>query len=791
VTSSYSANIVVNVQNQKSLERTVATVGRLNSLIKQLKPINLLAPGSGSGADAVRTAMTEVIKKAKLANNSIAGISATFAGASSQASAFSEILANVKIDKLKAGKTLLESQNAEVQELASAFAKAEGKAGQLQKRYQGLLQAARQAEGLAIGPATELGTLEAELQKRTYYEKQITEEKRKQERLDKEAIASARSRRRDAARRSETRRRDILTGAGFPLLFGGGPLQALAGGIGGAAGGLGGSIAASAITAQVEAFAKETAKVGQALNSTSGALELVREKSLFSSEAVKERAFQLEEQGRVEELAALLTGELTQLIGNEGVRSLQQLGSTTDETTRLWSQLTLQLQALVAGPLNDFLLLINKFLGEQSNRAQLSLLEKDLAGTDAGSKLAAEIERLQPTSKVLRQGETRTIKGVLAPSDVENLLKTFGSSRPKPTASIPVTAQDRRDFSVSGGRAKKGRESRLPQLQAEVALQERLAVLSRQVVKAKEEENPVREAALNMEIALEKQATAIEKINLKKMPPLEKEEEIKKAGLAADREIFSIQDKLNASKAAQAEKAAETLKGLQSEQDLLQARLDGRLEEEQLEQRINKIMKGNEGLTREQVEQRLQGTAALKEQVKALEKLESMYKAIGQSISSGIVDALSAAVEGTKSLADVASQTLRQVANILLQFGVNTALGGIPGLGSLFGGGSGGGGLNTAGIDAYMADGGSAKAGGSYIVGERGPELFVPNTSGTVVPNSQLGGGGSTNVVVNVDAKGSSASGDTGAGKQLGGLIGAAVQAELIKQQRPGGLLSR
>ena len=77
------------------------------------------------------------------------------------------------------------------------------------------------------------------------------------------------------------------------------------------------------------------------------------------------------------------------------------------------------------------------------------------------------------------------------------------------------------------------------------------------------------------------------------------------------------------------------------------------------------------------------------------------------------------------------------------------------------------------------------------MVGEKGPELFVPNTSGNIVPNNKLGGGGATNVVVNVDAKGSSASGDSGAGKQLGGLIGAAVQAELIKQQRPGGLLSR
>ena len=28
----------------------------------------------------------------------------------------------------------------------------------------------------------------------------------------------------------------------------------------------------------------------------------------------------------------------------------------------------------------------------------------------------------------------------------------------------------------------------------------------------------------------------------------------------------------------------------------------------------------------------------------------------------------------------------------------------------------------------------------SYLVGEKGPELFVPSTSGTIVPNNQLGG---------------------------------------------------
>jgi lambda family phage tail tape measure protein len=41
-----------------------------------------------------------------------------------------------------------------------------------------------------------------------------------------------------------------------------------------------------------------------------------------------------------------------------------------------------------------------------------------------------------------------------------------------------------------------------------------------------------------------------------------------------------------------------------------------------------------------------------------------------------------------------------------------------------------------------LAGGGPATAGKPYIVGERGPELFVPKASGTVIPNGQLAGGG-------------------------------------------------
>jgi TP901 family phage tail tape measure protein len=94
------------------------------------------------------------------------------------------------------------------------------------------------------------------------------------------------------------------------------------------------------------------------------------------------------------------------------------------------------------------------------------------------------------------------------------------------------------------------------------------------------------------------------------------------------------------------------------------------------------------------------------------------------------------------------------------------------------------------GLPPGRAKGGPVSSGQSYMVGERGPELFVPGRSGSIVPNDKMGGG-STNVVVNVDAKGSSVEGNEQGANQLGRVISAAVQSELIKQQRPGGLLAR
>lgn len=86
------------------------------------------------------------------------------------------------------------------------------------------------------------------------------------------------------------------------------------------------------------------------------------------------------------------------------------------------------------------------------------------------------------------------------------------------------------------------------------------------------------------------------------------------------------------------------------------------------------------------------------------------------------------------------------------------------------------------------ARGGPVSARNPYLVGERGPELFVPGNSGTIIPNDKLGAG--STVVVNVDASGSRIQSNDQQAGQLGRVIAQAVQQELIKQKRPGGLLA-
>jgi phage-related minor tail protein len=92
------------------------------------------------------------------------------------------------------------------------------------------------------------------------------------------------------------------------------------------------------------------------------------------------------------------------------------------------------------------------------------------------------------------------------------------------------------------------------------------------------------------------------------------------------------------------------------------------------------------------------------------------------------------------------------------------------------------------------ASGGSVDSGTTYLVGEKGPELFVPGASGTIMPNHALSSGGASGGGLTINAPISiNSSGDAEADKRNAGdlnkKITAAIQSVLVNERRQGGVL--
>jgi len=254
------------------------------------------------------------------------------------------------------------------------------------------------------------------------------------------------------------------------------------------------------------------------------------------------------------------------------------------------------------------------------------------------------------------------------------------------------------------------------------------------------------------------------------------------------------------------------LKKVRQQNALLQAKIDGNYEEVLLAQELDAKIKEmiEDGATLEEldvnkIENLLKQNNLLEKQAEQAEMVRQQFKSLGQSLATDVADGLQGLIRGTSTLNDM----LNNVLNKLIDAAFNMALFGNPGgqlgggglFGSIFGGLGSifGGGKKTltptltpeqqvARFTFGKANGGSVRKGNDYIVGERGPELFSPGVSGMITPNHALGG--STNIVVNVDASGSSVEGDEQQGRELGRLISVAVQSEILQQKRPGGLLA-
>lgn len=208
---------------------------------------------------------------------------------------------------------------------------------------------------------------------------------------------------------------------------------------------------------------------------------------------------------------------------------------------------------------------------------------------------------------------------------------------------------------------------------------------------------------------------------------------------------------------------------------------------------------GNEQITTQQqlaeaIAQTAQESKSFDESFRdGLERMGDLADNLGQRLSSAVgqfsdsfADFL---ITGKQNFQEFAASLLSDLSRIFMRFAMVNAIKAAIGsaTGNVF---------ETGKVIPY-AKGGIVNrptlfpmANGMGLMGEAGPEAVLPLKRHA---NGRLGvesSGGSGGVVVNVDARGTAVEGDSSRSRQLGEVIGLKVREELIKQKRPGGLLS-
>ncbi len=207
----------------------------------------------------------------------------------------------------------------------------------------------------------------------------------------------------------------------------------------------------------------------------------------------------------------------------------------------------------------------------------------------------------------------------------------------------------------------------------------------------------------------------------------------------------------------------------------------------------------------------------IREYIDAAGRIYDQGKEFFQNTMRGMEDAVVAFVTtGKASFRDFANSVIADMARIAVKQAVMAPI--LGGLSSLFGGSAATSGINLSGLagvgfsgmsnagDSWFggakAAGGDVLAGKTYIVGERGPELFRAGSSGTIVPNHALGGTTSISVTVPVtvvESGGGAPAGvaggrpgtDSRTAAVLSNIVRSKVTEVIMEQTRPGGLLHR
>ena len=541
-----------------------------------------------------------------------------------------------------------------------------------------------------------------------------------------------------------------IIGGAFPLLFGQGLGASVGGGLGGFAGGIKGGqfgFALSLLGTQIGAFfdglGKKATELGDALRKPSENIEILVQRAGISGTALERQISKLEELGLQATAADIALAEIDEFAD---VEQLKKLSKSFQELGNTFAKLNTQLLSFVSQGLGDFAFFLNEIM----------------QGASAGFTL-------------------RDIKEAVPKGREEEFNKMLGELVPGSLPSNPFTAMLGSNFDRAKG------------FGADVLTPDILNQLKAEFVPSS--------APGKVEISKK----LLDSARSVKIDNLKSEIELEAKRLTQRSEEQDVIRKTNEIKKIETQIALKKFELDKTEEGVRKDKLEDQLEELRLQKELNEAQLKNAEILANPV------ASAIVDVDRRLEDLMDSQRQIvelSKTIESSFSESFKGIIKGTMTVQDAFRNMFNRIADHFLDMAAQMAAAqisrGFLGLfANAFGGGTGGGGsVNLDEMSQYantgstvtmadfnnFANGGRPPVGRPSIVGERGPELFVPDRAGTIIPNHAMGG--STNIVVNVDASGSSVEGDEEQSRELGRLISVAIQSELIKQKRPGGMLA-
>lgn len=289
-----------------------------------------------------------------------------------------------------------------------------------------------------------------------------------------------------------------------------------------------------------------------------------------------------------------------------------------------------------------------------------------------------------------------------------------------------------------GGTAKQARESEIPALQTELDLKNKILALTGRIGEARLSGNKATEAALQIEQILEERSAKIAGINRQQIPNAEKELQIKIATATADQQLVEASLARQQAELDRQNQLNQIIDDLANETALVMASTPAIRQKVELEQQIAKLKKDGVIKNEKEAQAIRDATAALEKQKQIREQItrqqEMLNQAIGQigqTLGSQLTAVFDNLINKTRDWNSVLSDVLNQVGRVLMMAGLNA----LADMGDPSG--------KSIGILSFLgfgkrAGGGPVNAGAPYVVGERGPELFVPGANGGVMSNSDL-----------------------------------------------------